>query len=143
MDIYCRSLEICYSGIQLYYAYPEDGLGLPAAGRGLPKPSLGFGGLWGVCKDAWMYRFPPLFFRSSSPLGPKPKKMKGPLIIGPKWIFYFTAFANWSVGWSFTHLHSHHFLENFSHTVDSAFNELGHNEISEFLNIHFFITNFS
>ena len=25
-------------------------------------------------------------------------------------------------------------------TVDSAFNELGYNEISEFLNIHFFIT---
>ena len=27
-------------------------------------------------------------------------------------------------------------------TVDSAFNELGFNEISEFLNIHFFITDF-
>ena len=29
------------------------------------------------------------------------------------------------------------------YTVDSAFNELGYNEISEFLNIHFFKTDFS
>ena len=28
-------------------------------------------------------------------------------------------------------------------TVDSAFNELGYNEIPEFLNIHFFKTDFS
>ena len=32
------------------------------------------------------------------------------------------------------------FLRNFHDTVDYAFNELGYNEISGFLNIHFFIT---
>ena len=34
-------------------------------------------------------------------------------------------------------------ISHVQNTVDSAFNELGFNEISEFLNIHFFKTDFS
>ena len=33
-------------------------------------------------------------------------------------------------------------IAQYCYTVDSAFNELGYNEISDFLNIHFFITDF-